>query len=428
MKKGKILLSLTVAGATLLALSACGSSTSAGNSGVTTISLFNIKTETAKQLNSLVKDYEATHKGVKINVTTVGGGQDARAALKAKFTSGDDPTIFMLGGLADAKTYENKLADLSKTTLAKDSIKGTLDGATLDGKTLGVPVNIEGFGWIIRKDIFEKAGINVDNIKSFDDFKAAVETLNSKKSELGLKGVFAYSGAEKWVTSQFSAEVVGPEYDNSLAKTFKSRDFKFTENETMKNYIDLANKYNAAPFSSLDYTTSVNELFAQGKAAIIHQGNWIVPTLNSIDPNLAKNNIDIIPTYGQSNSSGYLAAGASWYWGVNKTQGSAKEKAAENFLNWMYTNDKAKKSIVNDFDYIPAYTNFNASDVKDPVSHKLLTALNDGKTIPFIQNAEPDGWGENTLGVQVQAYASGKTSWDKVVTTVTKDWNSRPKP
>ncbi|MDR0297507.1 MAG: extracellular solute-binding protein [Streptococcaceae bacterium] len=424
-KKNVVLFGVTALAA--LTLAACSSSGSSSG-GTTTISLFNIKTETAKQLDSMVKDYESTHKNVKIDVTTVGGGQDARAALKAKFTSGDEPTIFMMGGLADVKTYKNKLADISDGTLAKDAIKGTLDGATLDGKAYGVPVNIEGFGWIVNKAIFKKAGIDVDTIKSFADFKNAVETLDAKKSELGLKGVFAYSGAEKWVTSQFSSEVVGPEFGNSLSKTFTSRDFKFSNNSVMKDYIDLANKYNASPFSSLDYTTSVSELFAQGKAAIIHQGNWIVPTLNSIDPNIAKEQIDILPTYGQSNSSGYLDAGASWYWGVNKTQGTTKEKAAEDFLTWMYTDKVAMKQIINDFQYVPAYTNFNAADVTDPISHKILTSLNAGKTIPFIQNAEPDGWGENTLGVQVQAYASGQTSWDKLVETVTKDWNSRPKP
>ncbi len=427
MKKGKVLLSVTVAGAALLALAACSSGSSAsGSNGKVTIDIFNIKTETAKQMQSLITDYEKTHSNVKINLTTVGGGQDAGAALKAKFASGDQPDIFMLGGLSDAKTYQRYLADQTNTDLSKKALPGTLDGATLDGKVLGEPVLIEGHGWMINKSIFEKAGINPDNIKSFADFKSAVETLNAKKTQLGLQGVFAYSGdqADTWVSSQMSGDFISADFNNSLTNTFTSKTLNFSDasNQAMKNYIDLVAKYNAEPFQSLSYATSVQELFATDKAAIIYQGNWIVPTLNGMDPNFAKNDLGILPSYGNGNNSGKYVDGPSWYWGVNKTKGSANEKASEAFLDWMYTDKDAMNQIVNDFDYIPAYSNFSASQISDPVSKTLFQALNNNKYIPWVSNAYPDGWGQNIMGVQLQKYVAGQVSWNSFVTGIEQQW------
>lgn len=430
MKIGKIALTVSLAGAAVLSLSACSSSNSSGSTGSSdkkvTLSIFNIKTETSKQMQSLIKDYENTHKNVTINLTTVGGGQDAGAALKAKFASGDQPDIFMLGGLSDAKTYQRYLADQTNTSLIKKALPGTVEGATLGGKVLGAPVLIEGHGWMINKSIFEKAGIDPSSIKSFADFKSAVETLDSKKTDLGLKGVFAYSGdqADTWVTSQASGDFVAGDFNNSLSKVFDAKTYQMSDiaSQSMKNYYDLVIKYNAEPFQSVSYATSVQELFATGKAAIIYQGNWIVPTLNDMDPNFAKNDLEVLPTFDNGSNSGKFVDGPSWYWGVNKTKGSSSEKASEDFLNWMYTDKSSMDKIINDFKYIPAYSNFNASQISDPVSKTLFQALNNKKYIPWVSNAYPDGWGNNVLGVQVQKYAAGQISWDSMLKNVEQQW------
>lgn len=423
--KKLLLVSVVVLG--MLGLTACGSSEDSKDKGKTTLEVFNIKTETAEQMDALVEKYEKSHPEIKINMTTVGGGTDATAAMQSKFSSGDEPDVFMLGGLSDTQTWEHKLYDLTDTDLAKNAIEGTLEGATLNDQVLGVPMNIEGYGWLINKEIFKKAGIEVEAIQSFADFEKAVKILDSKSEELGLDGVFAFSGGETWVTSQFSSNFIAPEFSDSLIETYGAKELKFTYNKQMEDYLNLAAKYNASPLESMDYSTSVEELFAGGKAAIVHQGNWIVPTLNSLDESFAKEKLDIIPMFVESETQGKIVAGPAWYWGVNKDKDQKVIDASIEFLTWMYTDEEAMDSIINEFDFIPAYTNFSSDKITDPLSNKIYTYLADGKTVPWAHNSYPDGFGQNVIGVQVQAYTADQITWDDFVKTVTTTWKDERK-
>lgn len=422
----KKILFLAAAALALVGITGCSSGNSS-EGDQTTLEVFNIKTETAEQMDNLVEKFENSHPNIKVNMTTVGGGTDATAAMQSKFSSGDEPDVFMLGGLSDTQTWEHKLYDLSDTELAKNAIEGTLEGATLNGKVLGLPMNIEGYGWLVNKEIFEKAGLKIEDIQSFSDFEKAVKTLDSKKDELGLSGVFAFSGGETWVTSQFSSNFIAPEFDDSLVKTYESKSLELTYGNQMKSYLDLAAQYNANPLESMDYSTSVEELFAGGKAAIVHQGNWIVPTLNSLDETFTKDKLDIIPMFVENEGEGKIVAGPAWYWGVNKDKDQKKIDAGIEFLNWMYTNEDAMDAIINDFDFIPAYTNFSSDDITDPLSNKIYTYLNDGETVPWVHNSYPDGFGQNVIGVQVQAYAADRLTWEEFSKKLTTTWEEERK-
>ncbi|WP_208559749.1 ABC transporter substrate-binding protein [Marinilactibacillus kalidii] len=418
------ILALTV----LPTLVGCGSSdSSSSDEDSVTLEVFNIKTETAEQMDALVETFEETHEDIQVNMTTVGGGTDATAALQSKFSSGDEPDIFMLGGLADAQTWEHKLYDVGGIEIAENAIEGTLEGATLNGTVLGVPMNIEGYGWLVNTEIFEKAGIDVASIQSFADFEAAVQTLDEQKAELGLDGVFGFSGGETWVSSQFSSNFFAPEFNNSLKEAYEGETLELTYADRMKEYADMAVEYNARPLEAMDYSTSVEELFASEKVAIIHQGNWIVPTLNSLDETFAEDKLSIVPMFVEDDTEGKIVAGPAWYWGVNKDKDQEVIDASIEFLNWMYTDPEAMTSIINDFEFIPAYTNFSSDDITDPLSNEIYTYLNDGNTVPWVHNSYPDGYGQNTFGVNLQAYAAGQISWDEFTSTLIDTWNDERK-
>lgn len=423
----KKLLAMSVTLLGMLILGGCGSSDDSSAEKKTTIEVFNIKTETAEQMDNLVEKFEASHPDININMTTVGGGTDATAAMQSKFSSGDEPDVFMLGGLSDTQTWEHKLYDLSKTDLAQKAMEGTLEGATLNDKVLGVPMNIEGYGWLVNKEIFESAGIDSESIKSFSDFEIAVGKLDSKKEELGLSGVFAFSGGETWVTSQFSSNFIGPEFNDSLIETYNGPELEFRYGNQMKAYLDLAAKYNASPLESMDYSTSVEELFAGGKVAIIHQGNWIVPTLNSLDKTFAKDKLAIMPMFVEDDKEGKIVAGPAWYWGINKDKEQKVIDASIEFLTWMYTDQEAMDAIINQFDFIPAYTNFSSDKITDPLSNQIYTYLAEGKTVPWVHNSYPDGFGQNVIGVQVQAYTAAQVSWKEFTKTLTTTWKEERK-
>lgn len=397
-------------------LAGCSSNSSGGNGDIV-VDVFNIKVETKDQLEAMIEKYESEHENVDIRLTTVGGGQDAASALQAKFSSNEDPAIFLLGGLSDVEKYQNYLLDVSDMESAKTAIEGTLQGSTVDGTPYGIPLNIEGFGWMINKDIFESAGVDPASIASYDDFVKAVETIDSQKEELGLEAVFGYSGKEDWVTSQFSNHFTAPEFENDLQVAYEARELTFKYGDRMKEYTDLLNKYNVQPILSLDYSTSVEELFTNNKVAIIHQGNWIVPSLDGIDPEFSKEKLGILPLFVDSDNEGYISAGPSWFWGINKEQDEEVVEASKDFIDWMYTSDYGKQQIVEEFKYIPAHEGYEIDNITDPVSKEVYQMLLDGKSRVWAHNQYPNGFSTTALFPEYQKYLNGDISWEDLEKT-----------
>jgi raffinose/stachyose/melibiose transport system substrate-binding protein len=433
MKKNKVF-SVVFAFILLLsvALVGCSSSSTSNTKKDTkenvTLDIFQFKVEFKDQFESLAKKYESEHKGVKINVTTVGGGQDYGAALKSKFASGKEPAIYNIGGPQDVADWQKKLADLSDTKAAKAALKGTLDGVTNDGKVLGLPYNQEGYGFIYNKAVFEKAGIDPASITSYAALENAVKTIDSKKKELGLKAVFALPAKETWVTGlHLSNAFLAPEFDNNVLNSFKAKQVEFKYADAFKKVLDLQNTYSVQPTVSLDYSQQVEELFSLQKVAMIQQGNWVYGSIAGIDQKFADNGIGILPIPVEGYKEDSIPVGIPMYWGVNSNKDKNTVAAAKEFIDWLYTSDEGKNAVINDFKFIPAYNGFDASQIKDPLSKEIYQYAQNGKTIGWVFMGYPTGWGQDQLGVQIQKYLSKQTSWDDLVKTVKKSWEDSRK-
>ena len=401
----------------------CSSNSEDGNgNGDVVVDVFNIKVETKDQLEAMIEKYESENENVDIRLSTVGGGADASSALQAKFSSNEEPAIFLLGGLSDVEKYQSYLLDVSEMESAKTAIEGTLQGSTIDDTPYGIPLNIEGFGWMINKEIFKSAGVDPASIASYDDFVKAVETIDSKKEELGLDAVFGYSGKEDWVTSQFSNHFTSPEFENDIQVAYEAGELTYKYGDRMKEYTDLLTEYNVQPILSLDYSTSVEGLFANDKVAIIHQGNWIVPSLGSIDPEFSEKKLGILPLFVDSDDEGYISAGPSWFWGVNKEKDEKVVEASKDFLDLMYTSDYGKQQIVEEFQYIPAHEGYEIDSITDPVSKEIYQYLLDGKSRVWAHNQYPNGFFSTVLFPEYQKYLNGDISWEDFENTTSSKY------
>lgn len=396
---------------TLLAACGGGSNESGGDSEQVVVEFFSQKPEITTQLQDLVDTYTEQNPDVRVNITTVGSGEGS-AALQAKFSSGDEPALMMLGGLPEVERYSDSLLDVTELEMTDTVIDGMLEGGTIDGVPLGVPMNIEGFGWMYNKEIFEKAGVNPDDIQSYDDFVTAVETLDSQKEELGIDAVFAFSGAENYIANQFSANFTSPEYDNSILESYSATELNWEYGDQMKKYTDLFNQYNVQPILTIDYSRSVEELFINDAVAMVHQGNWIVPTLNGIDPEFAANKMGILPVFGENDETGKIIAGAPWYIGINKNLDETVVEEAKAFIDWMYTSEEGKTAIVEEFNFVPAQEGYEVDSISDPVSQQIYQALLDGETGAMTHKQYPDGWFQQVLFPEYQKYLNGDISWE----------------
>ncbi|WNS81429.1 ABC transporter substrate-binding protein [Domibacillus sp. DTU_2020_1001157_1_SI_ALB_TIR_016] len=394
-------------------------SSGGGGGDQTVVDIFQFKVEFKDQFEELAKQYEEDHPEVDINVQTVGGGNDYGSALKSKFASGDEPAIFNINGAVDVQQYRDRLIDVSDTKAAGAALEGTLESVTEDGKVLGLPYNQEGYGFVYNKEIFEKAGVDADSIKSMDDLTKAVQTLDSKKDELGIDAVFAFAGKEKWTEGNHgSNSFIADDFNGSVMEAFQAKELPFTKAEQYKEYIDLQNKYSVQPVLSLDYSQQVEELFSTGRVAMIKQGNWVYPTIEQMDPELAENvGIFPIPVDGEMK----MPVGVPQYWAVNKNADEEAQKAAKEFLDWLYTSDEGKEAVLTQFKFIPAYEGYDADKIADPLSKTIYQYAEEGNTQGWVFLGYPVGWSD-ILGAHLQKYLAGEASWEEAIQAAKNDW------
>lgn len=136
-----------------------------------TVRIFNFKVEIVEQLAGLIEEYEKEHPNVKINVETVGGGADYSAALKAKFNSGDYPDIFFNGGFSELDLWIEHLEDMTDEPWVEHLVDAAKPPMTKDGRIYGMPVNLEGYGFLYNKELFAQAGIS-ETPKTLDELRA----------------------------------------------------------------------------------------------------------------------------------------------------------------------------------------------------------------------------------------------------------------
>lgn len=408
-----------------LMLSACGSS-NAGGDDQTTISMFLTKVEYKKEMEAFVDQFEEANKDIKIDVTFVGGGEDSESSLKAKFSSGEAPTIFMAAGLDQFSNYEKYAADLSDTESVKTAIPSTIEAMKLDDGGVGaVPMSMEVYSYIYNKEIFEKAGIDAASIKTQGDLTKAVKELDKQKSKLGLEAVFAFPAKETWSTGMHGGGIfVAPEFDYDPLKAFSSETFNFDYADQMKYYVDIQNDYSIQPTVSLDYSTQIDDKFVGEKVAIAMQGSWVVPTLMQANEEWAQESVGILPIPVEGTPEGYIDGGCLNYYVVNKEAGEKEVAAAKKFLDYMNCSEEGKKNTVENFMFIPAYEGYEDYQSDINMIKEYTQYVNDGEYRNSVFNAVNVDWLKNSIGTGIQKYVTGEATWEEVTQEVKDTWKA----
>ena len=387
------------------------------------IEVFQFKVEFAEAFDRMASDY-FDETGVRVEVTTVGGGTDYGPALRTNFSSGEGPAIYNIGGPDDVDTWLGSLADLSDMKSVPIASSGSLEPVSRDGNIYGIPFAIEGYGLIYNKEVFEKAGIDPQSITNFEQLRSAVVELDSKKDELGIQAVFAFPAAETWVTGLHTLNpVIAGEFGDIIA-TFDAKTLDFTYADQYKQIIDLQNNYSVQPTVTLDYSQQVERLFSLGEVAMIQQGNWVYGSIEGIDADFAENKIGMIPLQYEGINENTLPVGVPMYWAVNSNLDQATQQAAKDFLDWMYTSETGKNYVLDEFKFIPAYEGYDLDRISDPLSRDVYSYASQGNSSNWVFMGFPTDWGMGVVGTDIQAYVSGVLEWDDLIQNAKDRWNS----
>jgi len=392
----------------------------------TRIRIWHFKTELRYEFVKMADYYNKHHPEVKLEFMCLGTNNNYSHVLKQKLSSRNQPDIFNIGGLEDVEKYFYALADLSNTESAKYAFKETLEGVTKNKKIYGLPCNLEGYGLVYNKNIFKKAGIDPEEIKTYEDLVRVVQELDANKINLGIEAVFAYPGKETcWV--QHSANIfLTPEFKN-LSDTHNARELEFKYADAFKAYLDLQNKYSVQPLTEIDYDEQVEQLFVAEKVAMIQQGNWVFPVIYELDKKFAQNIIGMIPVPIKNFDNNYLPIGVPYYWAVNSQKSLKTQREAIKFLDWLNLSCEGQKIILEEFNFVPAYSCYNTRNIKDPLGKIIYKYFRDKKYKLWVFMSFPSEWGMNCLSVAVQDYLANKISWNDVIKICTVQWHESRK-
>lgn len=397
-----------------------GSTDSGSKSGdeVVTLNFFQFKVEIADQLAEMIKEFEAEHPNIKVKLETVGGGADYGAALKAKFASGEEPDIFNNGGFKELELWKEKLADLSEEPWVEHVLPiGKVPMTDADGKLYGMPVNLEGYGFIYNKDLFEKAGIT--------EPPATIDELIDASGKLQAEGITPFSAGygEWWVIGQHLLNIPFAQQDDPVAfiEGLYDGSQKIVGNDKFKQFkevLDTELKYaNDNPLTT-DYNTQVT-LFASGETAMLQQGNWTENMITEINPDINMGFLPI-PLSNDESSADRLPVGVPNNWVLNKNSEHLEE--AKTFLEWMVSSETGKRYITEEFAFIPAFDNIEPAGLGD-LGQSILEYSKEDKTIPWTWFRWPDG-ANKEFAAAIQEYAAGKIDYDTLLERFQTTWDN----
>ena len=372
------------------------------------IRLVNGKIEVDAALKAAAEAYKA-ETGVTVAIESMGGGVNIQDTLKGYFQADNMPDIFVCGSDADFGNWTGKLADLSNEPWAADTDAGYKDA---DGKIIGFPYTTEAIGLAYNADILEKAGIDPASITGPESMKAAFETLDAKKDELGLTAVIGWCCEAKdlyWSTGSHSfanyldAGLARDDttYSDLLAegKIDEARFQKYAE------MIALFNQYSdPALLTSGTYDQQILG-FASGKYAFVTQGSWIGATMTSDDAEqyAAAGNfkVGMIPYAFDEGIDTILTNSPSW-WAVFENDNTQK---AKDFLTWL-AGDAGQKFLVEDAGFISPFKSCKYV-ADDPFAQTITDFTAAGKTSSWHWLKNKASLDQNVLGQLYLDYALG---------------------
>ncbi len=439
MKKHTTLAALLVLVIALVALplTACGK-----DDAQTTVRYLNFKPEIADKYEELAAAYEK-ETGVKVIVDTA-ANNTYEQTLMAKMATDEAPTLFQINGPRGYKNWQDYCADLSGTELYKhltDKSLAVKDGA----KVVGIPYVVEGYGIIYNKAITDKyfalperaATVNsMDEVNNFEKFKAVVEDMQKRAADLGIKGVFASTSLKtgedwRWQTHLANLPIYYEFTDKNVDLTSDAtKEIDFRHADKFQNIFDLYINNSVTDKKLLGSKTVTDSMaeFALEQCAMVQNGNWAWGQISGVSGNKVKaENIKFLPIYTgvEGEESQGLAVGTENFYAVNAKATEAERKAAADFIYWMYSSERGKKYVTEQFGFIAPFDTFKADErPNDPLAKEVNRWLEkDGVTaVPWNFTLFPSAQFKENFGASLLKYAQGNKEWSAVKNDVVSSW------
>jgi multiple sugar transport system substrate-binding protein len=241
------------------------------------------------RMKQMISDFNAAHAGkVKIDATTLEWGVPFYAKVQTSTAVGEAPDIMTYHasriplGVSQGLLDEITADDLAKMGLSSDDFAGsTWDAVTVDGKQYAVPLDTHPIVLYYNRDLLKKAGVLGDDgrpkgMGSKDEFTATLQALKDSGVEFPLGSVTADGNFMFRTVYSLMCQQGGELMTDG---TFLAGD----NGKKLENALGVLAGWTKAGLQSTysDYPATV-ALFTSGKAAMMINGVWEVPTMTDL--------------------------------------------------------------------------------------------------------------------------------------------------
>lgn len=358
-------------------------------------------------LQPVVDEYMGKNPHVTVEIQLVSNEYDS--VLKTKINSGEIPDVFMTQGYSTNKVYKDLVLDITDEDFMKEIEDGAKEAAILDGRVYGIPLSMEAYGFIYNKTLFKEAGIT-ELPKTYSELEEA----SKKLEEIGVKP-FINQYKEWWIFKHLFSQNLSAEEEKypEIVKALTDGTKKFgdfDEDKKIFDLIDLTLKYGIDKPFEIDYANGL-AMFAQGKAAMVHNGTWA-------ESEIRKNNPDIeigflAQPVGEDPTKAKLMVDTSALFRLS----NSSENIDEVKKLWAYIIERLKDTGVGS----------NISTIKGAklpdfqLAKEVVDYVSQQESYPWSQAYWPDGF-DVQAGNNLQGYAAGVSTKEEVFIELTKQW------
>lgn len=421
----KKLVVLFIAFVAMVAFVGCGGETTTATTATTTASadtlrIFQNKVEIDAALRTYAEAWGEAN-DVEVEVVTCGGDSCAYGTqILAEFQSANQPDIFVIEGMGGYNEYDDYILSLAGEEWLDDTDLAFM----VDGTPYGFPVAVEGWGMGYNVDLLEDAGVDPDDLTTLAAYETAFEDIQAyfdanSMTDYAVVSMAAGSGMT-WVTGlhNFNGYLsAGLAYsDSSVIDDLNDGVVNTARLNAYADWVELLFDY-ADPTVLLEgtYDTQVAK-FASGKAAFIHQGNWIDPNLTSyFTENGGEFDMGYAPHAAAAGTNDSIFVSAPSYYVINSNSGSID--VAKAFLNDLASTTAGHEYMVNEAGMVPAFKSVTLLP-SGPLSQAMVEWMGEGKIYAWWQNDMPSGFGMDTLGPIYTNFASGNLTKEQFIAAV----------
>ncbi|WP_226527210.1 ABC transporter substrate-binding protein [Metabacillus niabensis] len=355
--------------------SASGDATNSDQPVEITLAGWGSSPEESELLKQVLQDFETSHPTIKVKHEVI--ADQYMDVMKTRLIGGEGPDVFYLDafeapGLIETGVVEPLDSYVTDEFDTDDFEKPLIEAFQMDGKTYGFPKGYSTLALFYNKKMFADAGVEVP--KTWAELQDV-----SKKLTQGNQ-VFGFGQNPELARLQFIAESRGGDVVKDGKANFASEGVV----AGLQPYVDqhLVDKTAAQPNEVGAGWTG--EMFGQGKAAMVIEGNWAIPYLQSTFRDIDFGTTEVPTIDGKQGTMAFTV-------GYVMNAASEKKEAAWELISYLTGKEGMKTWTSKGFELpsrqsVAAELGYDKDELRGALvkGAPYATVWSDGKNLPVI--------------------------------------------